>query len=98
MSSKPFNVAVIGYGLSAKVFHIPLILAVPDFRLYGIVQRRPTAKDDAEKDHPGVKRYGSAEEMVEDQNVDLVVVTTIPDTHVQLTTLALKAGKNGLSC
>jgi predicted dehydrogenase len=96
MSSKTFNVAVIGYGLSAKVFHIPLILAVPAFRLYGIVQRHPTITDDAEKDHPGVRRYGSAEEMVEDKGVDLVVVTTIPDTHVQLTTLALQAGKNGM--
>jgi hypothetical protein len=40
MASNQYNVGVIGYGLSAKVFHIPLINFVSDFRLYAVVQRR----------------------------------------------------------
>lgn len=40
MTNKPSNVAVVGFGLSAKVFHIPFIQALPeDFTLYGVVQR-----------------------------------------------------------
>ena len=95
MSSKPFNVGIIGYGMSAKVFHIPLISVVPDFKLYAIVQRHPKPDDDVERDHPGIRSYRSTEEMVKDEEVDVVVVTTIPDTHFELTKLALENGKHG---
>jgi len=94
MSSKRYNVGIIGYGLSAKVFHIPLILAVPEFKLYAIVQRSPKPDDNAEKDHPGIKAYRSTEDMVADEKLDVVVVTTIPDTHLSLAKLALEAGKH----
>ncbi|KAI9830755.1 MAG: hypothetical protein M1819_005420 [Sarea resinae] len=94
MSSQTFNVAVIGYGMSAKVFHIPLILATPAFKLHAIVQRSPKPDDDAEKDHAGVKGYRSAEEMVKNSAVDVVVVTTTPESHFYLAKLALEAGKN----
>ncbi|KAA6411967.1 MAG: NAD binding Rossmann fold protein [Lasallia pustulata] len=94
MTSKSHNVAIIGYGLSAKVFHIPLIAAVPEFKLYAIVQRSPKANDDAEKDHPGVKGYRSSEEMVNDPEVDVVVVTSTPSSHFELTKMALEHGKH----
>lgn len=97
MASKIYNVGIIGYGLSAKIFHIPFISAVPEFNLYAVVQRTPKPEDDAEKDHPGIKSYRSAEEMVKDADVDVVVVTTTPDTHLALAKLALEAGKHGTS-
>ncbi|KAJ2969734.1 hypothetical protein NQ176_g8515 [Zarea fungicola] len=37
MAGKTFNVGVIGYGLSAKVFHIPFITVLPQFKLHAIV-------------------------------------------------------------
>ena len=95
MTSHTYKVGVIGYGMSAKVFHIPLIEVVPDFQLYAVVQRTPKPDDDAEKDHPGIKSYRSTEEMVKDPEVDVVVVTTIPETHFELTKLALEHGKHG---
>ena len=95
MASQTYNVAIIGYGMSAKVFHIPLIDVVPELKLYAIVQRSPKPDDDAEKDHPGVESYRSTEEMVKDPQVDVVVVTTIPDTHFELTKMALENGKHG---
>ncbi len=97
MTSKTYNVGVIGYGFSAKVFHIPLIEVVPQFNLYAVVQRHPTAEDDAEKNHPGIKSYRSTEDMVNDDAVDVVVVTTIPETHFSLTKVALENGKHGRS-
>ena len=95
MASQTYNVAVIGYGMSAKVFHIPLISIIPKFKLYTIVQRSPKPDDDAENDHPGIKSYRSTEEMVKDPQVDVVVVTTIPETHFELTKMALENGKHG---
>lgn len=97
MSAKSYNIGVIGYGLSAKVFHIPLILAVPEFKLHAIVQRSPKPNDDAGKDHPGVRVYRSAEEMVADDRLDVVVVTTTPDSHLSMAKSALEAGKHGKS-
>ncbi|KAL2010344.1 hypothetical protein VTN00DRAFT_6151 [Thermoascus crustaceus] len=94
MASKTWNVGVVGYGFSAKIFHIPFIKAVPEFKLYAVVQRHPKPDDDAEKDHPGIKSYRSTEEMVKDEGVDVVVITTAPDSHYELTKLALEAGKH----
>jgi len=94
MSSKRYNVAVIGYGLSAKIFNIPFIQPVPELNLYGIVQRHPKPDDDASKDFPGVKTWRSSEEMLEDDQVDVVVVTTIPGSHFELTKAALEKGKH----
>lgn len=95
MPSQPYNVAIIGYGFSAKVFHIPLIAALTDFHLYAIVQRSPTPNDDAEKDHPRIECYRSSEDMVEDPDVHVVVVTSTPSSHFELTKLALEHGKHG---
>lgn len=88
------KVAVVGYGLSAKVFHIPLILAVPSFTLYGIVQRSPQADNDSAKDHPNTKQWHSVDEVYADPAVDLVVITAIPETHFAMSKAALEAGKH----
>ncbi|KZF19103.1 NAD binding Rossmann fold oxidoreductase [Xylona heveae TC161] len=94
MAPNTFNVGVVGYGMSAKVFHIPLITSLPELKLYAIVQRHPKPEDDAEKDHPGIKSYRSTEELVKDPAVDVVVITTVPETHYSLASLALEAGKH----
>jgi predicted dehydrogenase len=91
----PSNVGVVGYGFSAKTFHIPFVQQVPDLNLYAVVQRTPKPDDDAEKDHPGVKSFRSTEDMVRDAAVDVVIVTTAPDSHYPLTKLALENGKHG---
>ncbi|KAJ5833602.1 hypothetical protein N7474_001913 [Penicillium riverlandense] len=94
MASKTYNVGVIGYGFSAKIFHIPFITQVPEFKLHAVVQRTPKPDDDAEKDHPGIKSYRTTEDLVKDPAVDVVVITTAPDSHFALGQLALNAGKH----
>ncbi|KAL8937305.1 MAG: hypothetical protein Q9216_004493 [Gyalolechia sp. 2 TL-2023] len=94
MAHKTYNVGIVGYGLSAKVFHIPLIEVVPELCLYAVVQRRPTPDNDVLRDHPGVKVYNAAEEMVKDGSIDIVVVTTPPATHFELAKLALENNKH----
>ncbi|KAJ5196925.1 hypothetical protein N7449_007404 [Penicillium cf. viridicatum] len=95
MASKTYNVGVVGYGFSAKIFHIPFVKEVPELKLYAIVQRTPKQDDDAEKDHPGVKSFRTTEEMVQDPAIDVVIITTAPDSHFALSKLALEAGKHG---
>lgn len=95
MSAKKFNVGIIGYGLSAKIFHIPFVTYVPELKLHAIVQRSPKPNDDAGKDHPDIKIYASADDLCQDDMVDVVIVTTAPDQHFPLTKQALEAAKHG---
>jgi predicted dehydrogenase len=80
--------------MSAKVFHIPLIQVTPNFTLHSIVQRTPKPNDDASKDHPEAKIYNSADALIADPSLDIIVVTTTPDTHFSFTKAALEAGKH----
>ncbi|KAJ5042766.1 uncharacterized protein L3040_004161 [Drepanopeziza brunnea f. sp. 'multigermtubi'] len=96
MSSKTYNVGVIGYGMSAKVFHIPLIQVTPSFKLSAIVQRTPKPGDDAARDHPEIKIYHSADQLFTDSSLEIIVVTTTPDTHFPFAKSALEAGKHVL--
>jgi predicted dehydrogenase len=91
--SPAYNVAIIGYGLSAKIFHIPFLYA-PAYRLYGIVQRTPNPASDPAVDFPGTKVWRSTDEMLTDPTVDIVIITTLPDSHFSLAQAALAAGKH----
>lgn len=80
--------------MSAKVFHIPLIQTTPSFRLAAIVQRKPTPENSAPADHPTAKHHTSTDTLLADPSIDIVIVTTPPDSHFALCTAALKAGKH----
>jgi predicted dehydrogenase len=80
--------------MSAKVFHIPLVQVTPAFVLHSIVQRTPKPNDDAAKDHPTARIYHSADEMFADSSIDVIVITTTPDTHFSFTKTALESGKH----
>jgi predicted dehydrogenase len=82
--------------MSAKVFHIPLISVTPIMTLYAIVQRSPTPSNDASKDQPTAKIYHNTDVFLADPTVDLVVITTAPDSHFDLCSAALRAGKHVL--
>ncbi|PHH63190.1 hypothetical protein CDD81_6241 [Ophiocordyceps australis] len=97
MAGKTFNVGIVGYGLSAKIFHIPFVDLTPQLRLHSIVQRSPKEGNSAPKDHPNVKHYTTVEALLADSSVDVVIVTTPPDTHLVLTQQALEAGKHVLT-
>ncbi|KAJ3337205.1 hypothetical protein HDU93_001447 [Gonapodya sp. JEL0774] len=94
MAGSPINFAVIGYGLSAKVFHIPHIGCIKSFRLYGIVQRSPTPQNDAKKDHPDAIVWKDYKGALEDASVDVVIVCTLPTSHFEIAKAALEAGKH----
>lgn len=95
--TKPIRAAIIGYGLSAKIFHLPFLQALPElFEVYGIVQRKPSPSSNAAQDFPGIKTWTSSAEMVKDPQVDLVVITSIPTVHVEQCKEALEAGKHVL--
>lgn len=82
--------------MSAKVFHIPLVAVTPSFKLHSIVQRTPKPNDDAGKDHPEAKIYHDAGAMFIDPEIDIIIITTTPDTHFEFAKTALESGKHVL--
>jgi predicted dehydrogenase len=83
--------AVIGFGLAGKVFHCPFVSAVPGLELSAIVQRRG---DEAARAYPRARILRSPEEAFDDPEIDLIVVATPNETHFELASAALNAGKD----
>ena len=89
--AKHLNVAVIGYGMAAKVFHTPLISSVRGLRLSHIVSSKP---DVVKQDWPGVAVLGAADDAFALPEIDLIVVATPNDSHFDLAQRGLAAGKH----
>ncbi|KAK5653055.1 hypothetical protein OQA88_9341 [Cercophora sp. LCS_1] len=96
MATKPLNVGVIGYGLSAKTFHIPFLSLTPSLTLHSIVQRNPVEGNSAPSDFPSLKHHTSTAPLISDPSVDIIIITTPPDTHYTLARDALLANKHVL--
>ncbi len=81
---------VVGFGLAGRVFHTAFIAAVPALSLQGIVQRKG---DEAARTYPAATVYRTLDELLA-SDVELVVIATPNETHVEFATAALKAGKH----
>ncbi|EGO61704.1 hypothetical protein NEUTE1DRAFT_59165 [Neurospora tetrasperma FGSC 2508] len=94
--SNKFNVGIIGYGLSAKVFQIPFVALTESLVLHSIVQRSPSPGNSAPEDHPSVKHFTSIEPMLADPDVHVIIISTPPNTHFETARDALRNGKHVL--
>ncbi len=88
---EPIRTGIVGFGISAKVFHAPFIHTNPRYALTGFVER---SKNESSQSYPGSKIYRSLEEMIEDPSIELVIITTPNETHLPFATAALRAGKH----
>ncbi len=89
--NRPLVVGVTSFGMSGRVFHMPLLSHHKAFRVKYVVERRT---DEAQKIYPLVKRVRSFDEMVDDPEIDLIVVNTPDSTHYALAKRSLEAGKH----
>ncbi|KAJ4037900.1 hypothetical protein NW761_006367 [Fusarium oxysporum] len=98
----PIKVGVVGYGNSAKSFHLPFITSIPDYEVIAILQRKeaPADPSSAEKgshctvDFPRIRHYRTVDEFFADKDIQFVVVATQHDTHASFAEQALNAGKH----
>ena len=84
------RVGVIGYGLAGRYFHAPLLQAA-GFFVAAIASRSIEKKGEAHKDFPLATILASAEELVVEE-LDLVVVASTNEYHVEHAKLAIDAG------
>lgn len=87
------NAAVVGYGYAGRSFHSYLIGLAEGLNLYAISTRDPERRAAAGREN-NVKTYPDIDELLKDDNVDLVVIATPHDTHLELATKVMDAGKN----
>jgi scyllo-inositol 2-dehydrogenase (NADP+) len=85
------GVGLIGYGLGGSAFHAPLVRAEPRLRLHAVVTSRA---EQVRRELPGVRVVPSAEELLADPAVELVVVAAPNAVHHELAAAALRAGRH----
>src|ERR1700722_10093686 len=85
------RVGVVGFGLGGRVFHAPLVSSVEGLELAAIVER---SGDKAALRYPGIAIYRSLDELLTDDSIKLVVITTPSGNHFAAAKQALDAGKN----
>lgn len=100
MASKTYGVGVIGLGYWGKNY-LRLVSQLSasegyNVRLIAMADVFQESLDFQKKIYPGVKAYSSADELLADQDVDLVVIVTQATTHFQVASKALQAGKHVL--
>ncbi len=82
---------ICSYGMSGKLFHAPFIEAHPGYELAGIVERN---NNDSRERYPHSKLYRTADELIADKTIQLVVVNTPTHLHFEQAKAVLEAGKH----
>ena len=85
------KVGLVGFGISAKVFHAPFLTTVPGYELVSVVER---TRNESQKLYPAMKVIRHIEELIADPLIDLIVITTPNETHFPYAKLALEGGKH----
>lgn len=91
INTSVIKTAIVGYGFSAKTFHLPFIDALPDFAVSAISSSQA---DTVKQDWPDAAHYLTAEEMLRNSDAQLVIITAPNDVHFSLAKLALENNKH----
>ena len=91
MSSVPIKVAIVGYGYSAKTFHLPFILSLSQFEWVAVSSSQSAYLN---QHYPKVECYSDPYEMLAQTEAELVIITSPNDVHFALAKAALENGKH----
>jgi scyllo-inositol 2-dehydrogenase (NADP+) len=95
VTTAPIRTAVVGFGVSGKVFHAPLIEADPNYSLDVIVTADPQRAAVARRLYPQARIVPAPEDMFAlAGDLDLVILGTPPLTHLELGATAIAHGLN----
>jgi predicted dehydrogenase len=84
--------AVIGFGLSARTFHLPFIAQQSELSLVAISSSQPELANQ----YPQIQHYAQAEQLIAESDAELVVITSPNHSHFPLARAALQQGKHVL--
>ncbi|ABR49724.1 oxidoreductase domain protein [Alkaliphilus metalliredigens QYMF] len=91
---KKLNVGMIGFGMSGRVFHGPMITSMDEFNFNKIVCSREATVKAARESYPEVQIISDVDELMADDTIDLIIVATPNLSHFKLAQKALLANKH----
>ena len=91
---KVIRTGIIGYGLSGRVFHAPFIDVVEGFELSKISTANPHNISIAKSRYPNTPIVPDGQSIIDDNNIDLVIVTSPNTVHFKWAKAALLANKH----
>ncbi|MDY0278124.1 MAG: Gfo/Idh/MocA family oxidoreductase [Acholeplasma sp.] len=91
---KKINVALIGYGMSGRTFHLPPIVRNNNYEIKMVMTRNPKNQEDLISEYPGIQIITSFDEAVNNKEIDLVVIATANLVHYEYTKKTLENGKH----
>jgi predicted dehydrogenase len=83
--------ALVSFGISSKTFHAPFLTTMPEYELVSVVERNGAA---SKAKYPNVKVVNSIEALLQDDSVELVIITAPNETHFPYAKMAMEAGKH----
>lgn len=89
-----FKIGLVGFSIGGHVFHAPFIHENPYLTLYKVTARKPAQQEMLAERYPNAIAVQSADEILQDPEVDIVVIATSNDVHYSLAKAALEAGKH----
>jgi predicted dehydrogenase len=86
------RVAIIGYGLSGRFFHAPLIASTEGLTLAAVVTSNPERQARVAQDHPSARIVATPDELWAQADQDLVVIAAPNAAHAPLASEAIARG------
>ncbi|WP_421952940.1 Gfo/Idh/MocA family protein [Pelagibacterium sp.] len=86
------KIALIGAGWWGVEVYVPAMIAHPDIELVAVNRRNPEALDKILAKHKGPKGYTDYREMLANEDLDAVVITSPHTAHYEHADAALEAG------
>jgi scyllo-inositol 2-dehydrogenase (NADP+) len=88
---KTLNLAIIGFGKAAEVYHWPFIQQVPQIRVTKVLERNLSRSQSV---IPDVEVIRDIDHILNDPEIDVIVITTPNNFHYEMAKSALLAGKH----
>ena len=93
-ADRQLGVGLLGYAPSVGRLHAEGASVTPGLALKAVCDLNPERISEARQDFPECKISNSASALAEDPEVDLVIVSTPPNTHARLCLEMMKSGKH----
>ena len=90
IEQKSICVGLIGFGYAGRTFHAPLVRCVPGLELTAVASQR----GDEVRRQVGAVKVCTADELISDPTIELIIVASPNVEHFRLADAALRAGKH----
>ncbi len=94
LENRTLQVGLLGYASSVGKYHGNGVEATDGLSLKAVCDVNPFQLSRALQEFSGLQTYNSAEALAKDPNVDVVIITTPPDSHARLALQMMTEGKH----